>query len=76
MATRMTVDLIAGEKLLKDKITNVRSSHRMCSAEKGVLKNFANSTGKLLLESLFNNFVKQLFKATLLKRDSNTSVFL
>ena len=41
-----------------------RSSHRRCSAEKGVLKNFANFTGKRLSWSVFlitfvKNFVTQ-----------------
>ena len=41
-----------------------RSSHRRCSAEKGVLKNFVNFTGKRLSWSVFlikfvKNFVKQ-----------------
>ena len=40
-----------------------RSSHRSCSVKKSVLKKFANFTG---------NFRP----ATLLKRDSNTGVFL
>ena len=30
-----------------------KSSHRRCSVEKGVLKNFANFTGKHLCSSLF-----------------------
>ena len=46
-----------------------RSSHRKCSVKKGILKNFANFTGKhhICVESLFNKFAV----VTLLKRDSN-----
>ena len=40
-----------------------------------VLKNFANFTGKPVLESLFNN-VAGPRPATLLERDSNTGVLL
>ena len=36
---------------------NFRSSHWRCSVKKGVLKNFAKSTGKHLRESLFFNKV-------------------
>ena len=42
------------------------SSHQTCSVKNGVLKNFANFTRKHLCWSLF----------LILKRDSNTSVFL
>ena len=48
-----------------------RSSHRRYSVKKGVLKNFANITGKHLCWSLCC-----LRPATLLKRDSKTGVFL
>ena len=41
-----------------------------------VLKNFANSTGKHLCWSLFLKKVAGWRPATLLKRDSDTSVFL
>ena len=52
------------------------SSHRRCSVTKAVLKNFAIFTGKHLCWSLF--FIKlQLWSpAILLKRDSNTGLFL
>ena len=51
-----------------------KSSHWRCSVKKRALKNFANFTGKHLCWSLL--FIKlQAFKA-LLKRDSNTGVFL
>ena len=43
----------------------------------GVLKSFANSTGKNLCRSLFLNNVGEPAKpATLIKGDSNTVVFL
>ena len=41
----------------------------------GVFKNFASFTGKQVLESMFKK-VRGLKFATLLKRDSNTGVFL
>ena len=41
-----------------------------------VLKNFANFTGKHLCWSLFLIKFQALSPATLLKRDSNTGVFL
>ena len=51
-----------------------RSSHQRHSIRKGVLKNFANFTGKYLHWSLFYE-VASLQPASLLKRDSNTSAF-
>ena len=44
-----------------------RGTHRRCSIEKGVLKNFAKLTGKHLCQSLFFNEVADLGPATLLK---------
>ena len=41
-----------------------RSSHRRCSVKKGVLRNFAKFTGKLLCQSLFLNKVAGLWPAT------------
>ena len=38
---------------LKISHLNVRSSHQRCSIKKGVLRNFAKSTGKHLCQSLF-----------------------
>ena len=52
-----------------------RSSHGMGSVSKGVLKNFANFTGKQLRWSLFYGLAG-LQPASFLKRDSNTSAFL
>ena len=51
---------------------NLRSGHWSCSAKKGVLRNFANFTGKHLYWSFF--LLER--PATLLKRDFNTYVFL
>ena len=48
----------------------------MCFVKKGVLKNFANFTGKHLRYSLFLIKRQDFWIATLLKRDSNTGVFL
>ena len=53
-----------------------RSSHCRCSVKRGVLKNFANDTGKYLCWSLFLIMLQGLNFATFLKRDSNWSVFL
>ena len=47
---------------------NFGSSHWRCSVKKGVLKNFAKSTGKHLCQSLFFNKVAGLTSATLLKK--------
>ena len=44
--------------------------------KKGVLRNFAKFTGKHQCQSLFFNKVASLRPATLLKRDSDTCVFL
>ena len=53
-----------------------KSSHRMF-CKKGVLKNFSNFTGKPVLESLLDKAAGlQACTATLLKRDSNTGIFL
>ena len=48
----------------------------MSFVEKGVLKNFANFSGKHLCWSLFLIKWQDFCLATLLKRDSNTGVFL
>ena len=44
------------------------SSHRSCSAKKGVLRNFTKFTGKHLCQSLFFNKFAGLRPATLLKK--------
>ena len=53
-------------KKLVEQILRGRSSHRRCSVGEGVLRNFANFTGKHLCQSLFlnkvaRNFYKHLF---------------
>ena len=51
-----------------------RRSHRRCSVKKGLLKNFANFTGKHLCWSLVLIKLQAWRSSFLLKRDSNTSV--
>ena len=53
-----------------------RSSHRRCSLKKGVLRDFTKSTGKHQCQGLFFNKATDLRPTTLLKRDSDTGVFL
>ena len=53
-----------------------KSSHQRCYIKRGVLKNFAIFTGKYLCCSLFLIKLQARRLATLLKRDSNTDVFL
>ena len=53
-----------------------RSSHRKCSVKKGFLRNSAKFTRKHLWQSLFFNKVADLRAATLLKKESDTGVFL
>ena len=57
-------------------LTKLRGSRPEVFCKKGVLRNFAKFTGKELCRSLFFNKVAGLRPATLLKRDSGTSVFL
>ena len=77
-----TTNLLHFPHYMNERITllnsfeNARNSHRRCSVKKGVLKNFANFTGKCLRLSLFLIKLQALRLATLLKRDSNTGVFL
>ena len=53
-----------------------RSSHQSCSIKEAALKNFAIFAGKHLFWSLFSMKLQAWKPATLLKRDSNTFVFL
>ena len=56
---------------------HVRSSHWRCSVKKDVLKNFANFARKHLRSSHFLTKLQAWSRpATLLKKDSNTGVFL
>ena len=57
-----------------EKVARCKSSRSQLFFKIGVLKNFANFTGKHLCLSLFLN--KVTGPATLLKKDSNTGVFL
>ena len=54
----------------------VRSIHRRCSVKKGVLRNFTNFKGKHLCWSLFLVKLQAFWPATLLIRDSSTSVWI
>ena len=56
-------------------VTYFRTSHHSCTMKKVVFKNFAIFTGKHLCLSIFLNKVA-IRPVTLLKRDSNTIVFL
>ena len=53
-----------------------RSSHQRCSVKKVVLKDFANFTGEHPCWSLFLITLQVFRPASLLKRDSNTDVYL
>ena len=55
---------------------NYKSSHRRCYIKKAVLKNFAIFTGKRLCWGLFLIKLQAVRPAALLKRHSNTCVFL
>ena len=68
------ISMIANVPQLLHKIS--RSSHRRCSLKKAVLKNFALFRGKYLSWSLFLIMLQAMRPAPLLKRDSNTGVFL
>ena len=50
----------------------VRSSHRRCSARKGVFRNFIKFTGKHLCQSLFFNKLKKL---NFIKKETLAQVF-
>ena len=56
--------------------SKTKSSHWKCSLKKNALKKFAKFTGKHLCWSLFFRKVTGQKPATLLKKDSNTGVFL
>ena len=57
-------------------VSTVRNIHRRCSVKQGVLKSFVNFTGKHLCWSLYLITLQVFRPATLIKRDSNTRVFL
>ena len=52
------------QKQTSEILTVVRSRHQMCSVTKGVLRNFAKSTGKHLCQNLFFNKVAGLSPST------------
>ena len=54
----------------------LRSSQRKYSLKKGVLENFAISTGKYLCCSHFLVMLQTFRPATLIRRDSNIGIFL
>ena len=54
----------------------LRSSHGCCSVKKGIVRNFANFTGKHLCQSLFFNKVAGLTPATLLKKSLKAFNFI
>ena len=65
------------EKKGWNRMSFYRSSHRRCSMQKGVLRNFTKFTGKYLCQSLFFNEVAVLRPATLFrKRLCGKGVFL
>ena len=61
------------KQLLIDVLQNTRSGCQRCSLKTGLLKNFTGFTGKHLCHSVFFTGLKACI---LLKRDSNTGVFL
>ena len=75
--SRVRVQVLEVAVLFTFVFTLFRSSHRRCFIKKAVLKNFAIFTWKRtpMLGSLFNK-VAGLQVLTLLKRNSNTGVFL
>ena len=63
-------------ELLWKQELNLRSNHWNSFIKKCVLRNFANFIGKHLCRSLFLIGLQVFRSAALLKRDSNTDVFL
>ena len=57
-------------EILSHIIPKFRSSHRWCSVKKGVLKNFAKSTGKYLCARVSFLIKLQAPPATLLKKET------
>ena len=58
---------------LKNKCFLYRSSHQRCSVKKGVLRDFAKSTGKHLCQGLFFNKGPQA--CNFIKKETLTQVF-
>ena len=63
------------QKSKMELFVKLATGHQRCSVKKGVLKIFANLTGRYVLQSLLIK-LQALKQATLCKRDSNTGVFL
>ena len=65
---KTSTQLLNSETMILEIIFRIlRSTHRRCSVKKGVIGNFAKSTGKHLCQSLFFNKVTGLRPATLFK---------
>ena len=65
---KTSTQLLNSEAMILEIIFRIlRSTHRRCSVKKGVIGNFAKSTGKHLCQSLFFNKVTGLRPATLFK---------
>ena len=67
---------ITVKKWLLDSLSGFRNSLPRCPVKRGVLKNFTSFTGKQLCWNLFLINLEVFRPAALLKRDSNTGVFL
>ena len=63
-------------EILRNFATIVRSSHWRYSRKKAILKHFVIFTGKHLCWGLFLIKLQAIRSVTLLKRDSNTDIFL
>ena len=63
-------------EILKNYLTIFRSSHRRCSIKKAILKYFVIFTGKHPCRGLLLIKLKAIRCVALLKRDSNTYIFL
>ena len=63
-------------KMHSTDVLSIKGSNRTCSAKERVLNNFANFTIKHLCWSLFVIKLQAYRPATLLKRDSDTGVFM
>ena len=74
--SRVRVQVLEVAVLFTFVFTLFRSSHRRCFIKKAVLKNFAIFTWKHLCWSLCLIKLHPFTSVTLLKRNSNTGVFL
>ena len=76
MKTRVFLKYFVRACSCSEKSVKHRCSRSQMFLKIDVLKNFAIFTGKHLSWSLISNKVVALKPATLLKRDSNTGIFL